>query len=288
MAAFGMYLMWGGLLPLYWRNVRGIGALETLAHRILWGAVLILVTTGPKAVRSTLHGVWPEPRRRLYAVLGALVIGCNWLIYIWGVRKSHMTEASLGYYIGPLMSLMLGHWVLKEPLRPLQWLACGAAVVGVGRLVMVGGTLPVFGLALASSFSLYGLLRKLSGLKGMQGFVVETTLLLPPALGLLCVLQVRGEALFFQAPPMSQLLLMGSGVLGSVPIILFGVAAQHLPLTTLGMMQFLAPTLGLVMAVFAFGETLSPPMWVAFGGIWFALGIWLVDSLWQASRQAAR
>lgn len=285
-AACGMYVMWGGVLPLYWRNVVGIGPLETLAHRILWGALLVLLTSGPSRCRATVGALWRDTAHRRYAVLSAAVIGSNWLIYIWGVRNSHMTEASLGYYIGPLFSMMLGRLVLKERLRPLQWLACATAAAGVVYLVVARGVTPVFGLALAATFAVYGLLRKLSGLRGMQGFIVETAFLVPFAAGMLVTLHLRGEAQFAAAPRMSQLLLMGSGLFGSVPIVLFGVAAQHLALTTLGMLQFLAPTLGLVMAVFAFGEALTPTLWVAFGAIWLALALWIADSAWATRRSA--
>jgi len=287
-AACGMYIMWGGVLPLYWRSIRGIGPWETLAHRILWGAVLLLLTAGPRTIAATVQTVWAQPRRRGYAVLGALIIGGNWLIYIWGVRQSRMTEASLGYYIGPLMSMVLGRLVLKEPLRPLQGLATLCAAGGVGCLVLRQGEMPVFGLALAATFSAYSLVRKLSGLKGMQGFIVETALLSPLALALLGALHLRGEALFWAAPWTTQVLLMGSGLLGSVPLVLFGVAAQHLRLTTLGILQFLAPTLGLLMAVFVFNEVLDTTLWLTFGGIWAALALWIADSVWVASRPAAR
>lgn len=279
-----MYVMWGGVLPVYWRHVVGIGPLETLAHRILWGALLVVLTTGLGQCRATVSQMWQDRARRRYALMGAAAIGGNWLIYIWGVRESRMTEASLGYYIGPLFSMVLGRLVLKERLRPLQWLACAAAASGVAYLVFSRGVTPVFGLALAATFALYGLLRKLSGLRGMQGFIVETALLVPFACGLLVTLHVRGEAQFLCAPRLSQLLLMGSGLFGSVPIILFGVAAQHLALTTLGMLQFLAPTLGLAMAVFVFHEALSPPLWIAFIAIWLALLLWIADSAWAARR----
>lgn len=282
-----MYVLWGGVLPLYWRSIRGIGPLETLAHRILWGAVLLVITTRRQAMAQALHFAFAQPKRRTYAIFGALVIASNWLIYIWGVRQSRMTEASLGYYIGPLMSMMLGHWVLKEPLRPLQRLAGLCAAGGVAHLVWWRGAAPVFGLALAGTFSLYGLLRKLSGLKGMQGFIVETVLLSPCAAGLLAVLHLQGKTQFFAAPLATQLLLMGSGILGSLPLILFGAAAQHLPLTTLGILQFLAPTLGLIMAIWAFGEPMNATLWITFGGIWAALSLWICDSLACASRLGA-
>jgi chloramphenicol-sensitive protein RarD len=286
-AALGMYVMWGGVLPVYWRTIHGIPPLETLAHRIFWGGMLLLVTVRPKGIYQALMALAKQPQRQRMALLGAAIIGSNWLIYILGVRQSRMMEASLGYYIGPLFSMLLGRLVLGEKLRASQKWAGALATVGVIHLVRQHGQLPWFGLALAGSFSAYSLVRKLSGLNGMQGFIVETAALLPSAALYIAYLALTGQSQFWGATPLSRGLLMGSGLMGSIPIVLFGVAAQGLPLTTLGLLQYLAPTIGLGMAIWRFGEPLTPTLWFTFGCIWTGLALWGLDSLWIVNRRAA-
>ena len=283
LAACGMYVMWGAVLPVYWRAIHGLDALETLAHRIVWGAALLFVLMRPTRIMASVGDLWRRGRPFRFAVLGAAIIASNWLIYIWGIRERRMLEASLGYYIGPLMSMWLGRAVLGERLRPLQTVSGFCAAAGVGYLVLLRGVVPVFGLALALTFSAYSLVRKMSGLRGVEGFTIETVLMCPFALAYLVWLQCHGTAQFFQAPLSARLLLMGSGVLGSVPLILFGVAAQGLRLTTLGMLQFLAPTLGFFMALVIYREPFNSALAVAFGGIWLGLGLWVADSLMMHS-----
>lgn len=285
LAALGMYAMWGAILPVYWRSVHGMPPLETLAHRVLWGAVFVGCAVGPRGIKAALADLRHDRRRQILVALGAALIGSNWLVYIWGVRAGRMMEASLGYYIGPLFSMCLGSLILGERLRSLQRLSVALAALGVAYLVGQRQVMPWFGLALAASFSAYSLVRKLSRLRGMQGFIVETVVLSPGALAYLIALNLRGEAQFLLAPKMTQALLMGSGVLGSLPIILFGVAAQGLRLTTLGLLQYLAPTLGLAMAVMVFGEPMTPTHWVTFSCIWAGIALWAWDSLTHASAQ---
>ncbi|KAF1068434.1 MAG: Protein RarD [Pseudomonas citronellolis] len=277
------YVMWG-LFPLYFKLLERIPALEIITHRAIWsalcGALLLLVWKHP--------GWWRELREnpRRFAVLGAsgVLIASNWLVYVWAVNNGHMLEASLGYYINPLVNVLLGLVVLRERLRPLQWLAVALAVIGVAQQVWQLGSLPWVSLALALTFGFYGLIRKQAPVEALPGLVVETWLLLPLALiWLIGFADGPSVHLDFWSTPQA-IWLAAAGPVTLIPLVCFNAAARHLPYATLGFLQYLAPTLVLLQAVLLFGETLSPARLTAFAFIWAGLLVYSFDAAYRLRR----
>ncbi|KRV80343.1 EamA family transporter RarD [Pseudomonas citronellolis] len=278
------YVIWG-LFPVYFKLLESIPALEIITHRAIWsalfGAALLLVWKHPGWWRELLD----NPRR--LAVLGAsgVLIASNWLVYVWAVNNGHMLEASLGYYINPLINVLLGLLVLRERLRPLQWVAVGLAALGVAQQVWQLGSLPWVSLVLALTFGFYGLIRKQAPVEALPGLVVETWMLLPLALGWLLLFADGPSAhLAFWTTPQA-LWLAAAGPITLVPLVCFNAAARHLPYATLGFLQYIAPTLVLLQAVLLFGEHLDSTRLVAFGCIWLALVVYSVD-IWYRLRRA--
>lgn len=278
------YVIWG-LFPVYFKLLESIPALEIITHRAIWsalfGAALLLVWKHPGWWRELLD----NPRR--LAVLGAsgVLIASNWLVYVWAVNNGHMLEASLGYYINPLINVLLGLLVLRERLRPLQWVAVGLAALGVAQQVWQLGSLPWVSLVLALTFGFYGLIRKQAPVDALPGLVVETWMLLPLALGWLLLFADGPSAhLAFWTTPQA-LWLAAAGPITLVPLVCFNAAARHLPYATLGFLQYIAPTLVLLQAVLLFGEHLDSTRLVAFGCIWLALVVYSVD-IWYRLRRA--
>lgn len=271
------YVIWG-LFPLYFKLLASIPALEIVVHRVLWSALgaalLLLLWRHP--------GWWRElrdnPQRLGVLTLSGLLIACNWLIYVWAVNNAHMVEASLGYYINPLINVLLGLLLLGERLRRLQWLAVALAAVGVAQQVWQLGSLPWVSLLLALSFAFYGLLRKRAPVAALPGLAVETWLLLPLALGWLWLHPDAGSSQqAFWSSSQAWWLAM-AGPVTVLPLLCFNAAARHLPYATLGFLQYLAPTLVLLQAVFFFGETLEPARLLAFACIWTALVVYSLDA----------
>ncbi len=278
------YVIWG-LFPLYFKLLEQIPALEIVVHRVLWSALgavlLLLVWKHP--------GWWRElrahPRRLAMLALSGLLIACNWLIYVWAVNNGHMLEASLGYYINPLVNVLLGLLLLGERLRRLQWLAVALAVSGVAQQVWQLGSLPWVSLLLALSFAFYGLIRKQAPVAALPGLAVETWMLLPVALGWLWLhpTAASSQADFWDSSQGWWLAMAGPVTL--IPLICFNAAARHLPYATLGFLQYLAPTLVLLLAVFLYDEPLAPANLLAFACIWAALLVYSLD-IWRVLRRS--
>ena len=272
------YLIWG-LFPLYFKAIQAVPAAEIIVHRILWsalfGGALLLVWKHP--------GWWRElrahPRRLAVLALSGSLIASNWLIYVWAVNNDRMLEASLGYYINPLVNVLLGLLLLGERLRRLQWLAVVLAAVGVAQQVWQVGSLPWVSLALALTFGFYGLIRKQAPVAALPGLVVETWLLVPVAVGWLLLHPEAGSAQASFLTSSQALWLMAAGPVTLVPLVSFNAAARHLPYTTLGFLQYLAPTLVLMQAVWLFGEHLSASTLIAFMFIWAGLALFSVDAV---------
>lgn len=266
----GAYGCWG-LLPLYLKALSPTPALEILCHRVLW-AQLFLVAIVWRRGRLAELGSTLRPSRTLAALgFSTLLIAANWLVYIWAVVSGHVLEASLGYYVNPLLSVLLGVLVLKErPDRPAL-LAVALAAVAVGWLVVRSGSLPWISLALALSFGLYGLLRKRLPVGPLMAVGVETTLLLPLVAGYLAFLGWTGRGQFLAGKAALDALLVLAGPVTAIPLLFFAAAAQRLPLWTLGLLQYLSPTLQFLLAVAVFGEPLSRDRLIAFVLIWAAL-----------------
>ncbi|MBD9482902.1 EamA family transporter RarD [Pseudomonas sp. PDM14] len=277
------YVIWG-LFPLYFKAIAAVPAVEIIVHRVLWsalfGALLLMLWKHP--------GWWRELRsnpRRLAVLTGSgLLIAANWLVYVWAVNNGRMLEASLGYYINPLINVLLGMLLLGERLRRLQWVAVGLAVIGVLQQVWQVGSLPWVSLVLALTFGFYGLIRKQAPVAALPGLVVETWLLLPVALAwlLLHPAAVSSQASFWSEP--QAFWLIAAGPVTLIPLLCFNAAARHLPYTTLGFLQYIAPTLVMLLAVLVYGETLAANKLLAFLFIWAGLVVYSVD-IWLGARR---
>ncbi len=267
------FLCWA-LFPLYFKLVDVVPAVEILAHRVVW---TVLLVTGLLMVRRGWSAVWVVfAKRRLLATLAlsAVVITINWGVFIWAIAHDRVLEASLGYYINPLVSVVLGVAVLRERLRPLQWAAVGLAAAGVAYQIIGLGAFPWVALTLAISFGFYGLIRKLAAVDAYSGLFVETLILSPLALVYLIWLAALGEGAFGRGNWQLDGLLALSGIITALPLILFVAGAQRIRLSTLGLLQYIVPTGQFILAVFVFGESLTSGTLVTFGCIWTALAVY--------------
>lgn len=266
------YLTWG-FFPLYWPLLEPAGALEILAHRVVWAlmliAVMLLVVRRWHAVREIMR----DRRRMLILVVAAITIAINWGTYIWGVNNGHVVETSLGYFINPLVTVVIGVVILGERLRPIQWGAVGLATVAVVELTIDYGRLPYVALALAFSFGTYGLMKKKANLPALEGLALETILLAPIALIYLGSLQATGDLVFGHDGWVNVALLAATGVMTAFPLLMFAGAATRVPLTTLGLLQYLTPTMQFILGLVVFHEEMTGPRWVGFVLIWGALAI---------------
>ncbi|MEU8340399.1 chloramphenicol-sensitive protein RarD [Actinomadura meyerae] len=278
-AGVGAYVMWG-LFPLYWPLLKPAGAGEILAHRIMWSLVAVGAVL---AVRRA----WARVGRRqvLLLVGAAVVISVNWWTYIYAVNSGHTIEASLGYFINPLISVLFGVVVFRERLRPWQWAAVGLGAVAVVVLTADYGRPPWIALVLALAFGLYGLLKKFADMPSAESLAVETAVLFLPALGFVLLLEGRGDAAFGHAGVGNAVLLAGAGVVTAVPMMLFNAAAVRLPMTALGMLQYLAPVLQFAIGFLVQHEDMPPSRWTGFLLVWVAL----VTLTWEglSRREAA-
>ena len=283
-AGLAAYLLWG-LFPLYWPLLEPAGPVEILAHRIVWSVVvvgaLLALTQGFRWVREIGR------RRAALLALAAALITLNWGMYIYGVNSGHVVETSLGYFINPLVTVALAVVVLGERLRRAQWIAVGVAGVAVIVLTVAYGRLPWIALTLAFSFGFYGLVKKQVGVGGTQSLAVETAFLLGPALLFLVVLEASGNGTFASEGPEHALLLAGGGIVTAIPLMLFGAAAVRIPLTTIGVLQYLAPILQFAIGVGINGEHMPASRWAGFALVWVAVAVFSYDSL-QVRRAAQR
>ncbi len=283
--ALGAYGLWG-LFPLYWKLLGHVPALEILTHRMVWSLVFLLAVLAVQR-RWTWVGRVGWRTAGLY-LLTATVLAWNWYLYIWAVNAGFVVETSLGYFINPLISVVLGVVFLSERMRTGQWLAVGVAAAGVAWLTWQYGSPPWIALTLAGSFALYGLLRKQAPLPSLEGLSMETGLLFLPALGYLLWLQANGEASFLSNGSLTMGLLLGAGVATAVPLLLFGLAAHRIRLSTLGLTQYLAPTIQFLLGVFLYREPFGRADLVGFGLIWTALLIYSVEGLSRSQGARSR
>lgn len=277
-AAIGAYVMWG-LFPLLLKPLQGVPAMEVVAHRIFWSALLLAFLLLFGRGFASVWNVIKNPPMLTRVSLGALVIMANWLIFIWAVGEGRLLEASLGYFITPLVNTLFGMSILRERLSRLQQLALLFAVLGVINEAVHLGSLPWISLVLAFASGLYGLLRKQLAMDPSSGLFLETLIVLPFALAWLLWLELHGGGHFAREPWPVDLLLFTSGLATALPLLLFAVAARSLPLTTIGFLQYLTPSISFLLAVFVFQETLSPNSTLTFAAIWFSLTIYSVDIL---------
>jgi chloramphenicol-sensitive protein RarD len=273
----GAYALWG-VLPIYFKTIADVASVDIVAHRVLWSlpflALLVALSRGWSQVRAAAS----KPRVLGVLAITALLIGANWLLYVYAVTSGHILAASFGYYLNPLANVLLGRFVLKEQLSRMQWLA--VAIAGAGIIVLAAGALGQLwiSLTLCISFALYGLLRKVIPADAVTGLAIETALLFPLAIAWLAWRTASG-APAFGSTERDAVLLVLAGVVSTTPLLLFNAAAKRLPYSTLGMLQFLAPTLQFLIAVLLYGEPFTRPHAVAFTAIWTALALYIVALL---------
>ena len=285
-AGLSAYLLWG-CFPLYFPLLEPAGGVEIVAHRVIWSLLFVaLLLTALR--RWSLVRAAVTDRRTLLVLAGAsALIAANWLVFVYGVNSGHVVETSLGYFINPLVSVLLGVVVFSERLRPLQWTAVGLATVAVVVLTIDYGRPPWIALTLAATFGSYGLLKKLVRVEAAPGLFVETAVAFVPALVVLGVLHGTGRGTAGSEGTGHLLLLMASGIATAVPLLLFAAAARRIPLSTVGLLQYVTPLMQLALGVFVFHEPMPPARLVGFAIVWAALAVFTIDSL-RAARAAGR
>ncbi|MFD8531985.1 EamA family transporter RarD [Streptosporangium canum] len=280
------YTMWG-LFPLYWPLLKPAGALEILAHRIAWSLVAVVAILAVRRHWSWFRELMRAPKKVGLLALAAVIVTVNWGVYIYAVNTGHVVESALGYFINPLVSVLFGVFLLKERLRPWQWGAVGLGTLAVVVLTLDYGRLPWIALVLAVSFGTYGLVKKIAQVSAAESLTIETLVLLLPALGYLVYLQGQGGATFGSLGAGHALLLAGGGVITAIPLLCFTSAAIRIPLTTIGLLQYIAPVLQFIVGVFVVHEVMPPSRWAGFAIVWLALSVFTWDSL-RAARAARR
>ncbi|MGC5332061.1 EamA family transporter RarD [Micromonospora sp. DT62] len=283
---FVAYLLWG-FFPLYLRLMRPAGPLEILAHRIVWSVVFVALLLAAMRNVGFLRALLRRPRALAGIGVAAALIAVNWGTYIYGVTSERVVETALGYFINPLVVVLLGVTVLRERLRPTQWVALGIGGLAVAVLAVDYGRLPYLALVLAFSFAGYGLAKKQLGLPAAEGLFVESAVLALPALAYVGWLTARGEGTFGQVSVGHTLLLVSAGAATAIPLLLFAGAANRLPLTGLGMIQYLAPILQLGCGVLIFHEPMPPARVAGFALVWAALIVFTVDAVRHTRRTRA-
>ena len=277
------FALWG-IFPLFFRRLAMLPAGEVLAHRIVWSLVFVLIVLGVRRQWGWLRPLLGQPRVLGAFAASALLLAVNWLTYIWSVNNGHVIDASLGYFITPLVNVLLGYTVLHERPRRGQWIALALATAGVVWLTVQAGQLPWIALVLAASFGSYGLLRKVAVLGPLEGLTLEAMLLAPLAVAALLFWQVQGSGQFPLPDTATNLWLLAAGPITAVPLLLFAAGARRISMTTLGLMQYIGPTIQFGLGVWLFGEPFGGARLLGFGLIWLALAVYSVEG-WRAARR---
>lgn len=280
-AAISAYALWG-LLPLYWKALHDVPARHILAHRIVWSCVVLAGLVAVRREWRVLAAAARHVRTLAIYLVAAILLALNWFTYIWAVNSDRIVESSLGYYINPLVSVVLGVMVLRERLRRIQWLAVLGAGCGVLYLTLHYGQFPWLALALAMSFGLYGLMKKTAPLPALPGLAIETFMLLLPALAYLVWLQRAGPGAFGGGGGSRTALLVLSGGVTVLPLLLFAQAARQVRLSTMGVLQYISPSLGLAIGVLVYGEPFPRPRLIGFAIIWASLLTYWVEGAWRS------
>lgn len=280
------YILWG-LLPLYIKALHGIAPVEILLHRMVWSLVFLAIILAARRHWAWLRSVWSQPRLLMGFTASAALLCGNWFIYIWAVAANRVVDASLGYFINPLLSVLLGVVFLHERLRPVQWAAIALASAGVAWLTFAAGQLPWIALALAATFGGYGLLRKTASLGALEGLSLETLLLFPFALTALGWLFSTGQDGFTHASPLVQFLATMAGPVTAVPLLFFAAAARRIPLSMLGLLQYTGPTLQLLLGVWLYHEPFPADKQLGYALIWLSLALYAAEGFWVGRRREA-
>jgi chloramphenicol-sensitive protein RarD len=279
------FLCWG-LFPLYFHAISEVPPLQILLHRVLWSLLFLAIVLSVRHQWKWLGELRSQPRVMISFAVSALLLSGNWLLYIWAVNSGHVIEASLGYFINPLVNVMLGYLVLKERLRSGQWAAIGLAAIGVLWLTWQAGHMPWIALLLAASFGGYGLMRKTAKLGALEGLSFETMILFPIALAYLVWLTMHGQNSFITTSSDStRWLLVASGPITAIPLLLFASGARKIPLSVLGLLQYIGPTIQLSLGVFVFHEAFTQARLIGFALIWGALALYAVEGLLVSRRK---
>ena len=275
--AAGAYGCWG-LVPLYWRLLQQVPAGQLLAHRIIWSFATLLIIL-------LMLRQWKKFRKEAFSLrilgiylIAAILITINWLTYVWAVNSGHIVESSLGYFINPLLSMLFGVIFFRERLRLWQWIPVGLAALGVIYLTVAIGKLPWIALTLASSFAVYGIVKKIAPLGSLFGLMLETLILVIPATLYLFFTDSAGTGAFFRTGVENDLLMIGAGVITTFPLLMFASAAQKIPLSWIGILQFISPTLQFLCGVVVFGEGFSHKQLIGYGMVWIALTMFALES----------
>ncbi|MGW2043704.1 EamA family transporter RarD [Streptomyces sp. NPDC001858] len=279
-AAYGMW----GLVPLYWPLLKPAGATEILAHRMVWSLAFVAVALFVVRRWAWAGELLRQPRRLGLIVIAAALITVNWGVYIWAVNSGHVIEASLGYFINPLVTIAMGVLILKERLRPVQWAAVGVGFGAVLVLTVAYGRPPWISLCLALSFATYGLVKKKVNLGGVESLTAETAVQFLPALGYLLWLSAHGDATFTTEGLGHAALLASTGIVTALPLVCFGAAAIRVPLSTLGLLQYMTPVFQFLLGVVYFGEAMPAERWAGFALVWLAL-VLLTGDAWRSARR---
>ncbi|EOA6597283.1 TPA: EamA family transporter RarD [Vibrio vulnificus] len=276
--ALGAYTMWG-IAPIYFKSLAAVSPLEILSHRVVWSFFLLAALLHFGRHWRTVRDVLTSKSKMLYLVTTAILVGANWLIFIWAVNANHMLDASLGYYINPLINVLLGMLFLGERLRKLQWFAVTLAACGVLVQLVVFGSVPIVAIALAFSFGFYGLLRKKVSVDAQTGLFIETLVMLPTAAIYLLFIADTPTSNMLANPSQLNLLLIAAGVVTTLPLLCFTGAATRLKLSTLGFFQYIGPSLMFLLAVLIYGEAFTSDKALTFAFIWGALVVFSFDGL---------
>ncbi|WPC66757.1 EamA family transporter RarD [Rhodoferax ferrireducens] len=278
------YTAWG-LLPVFFKQLIRVNAFEIVMHRMVWSLVFLLCVLAVLKRWAWLRDLARQPRVLLAFAVSALLLSVNWSVYVWAVQNAHMVDASLGYFILPLVNVALGFAFLNERPRPGQWLAVAVAAAGVLWLTVQAGRLPWVALVLAITFGIYGLLRKLAKLGALEGLTLETLLLWPMAVGMLAWWAWHGQGALVQGDPATLGWLLLAGPLTAIPLLLFAAGARRIPMATLGILQYISPSLQMLLGVWLYGEAFEPARAIGFYLIWAALLLYSADSFWNARKQ---
>jgi len=284
-AGTAAFAIWG-LFPVYLHPLRGVPALQVIAHRITWSCLLLVAWWLLGGDLGVLRVTLARPALLARLALTATLISVNWLVYVWSVTHNHIVDTSLGYYINPLVNVLLGVIVLRERLNRAQWTAIGLAALAVLYLALLAGRPPWIAGTLAVSFSLYGFVRKIISVDALPGLTIETLLLMPLAVGYLAWCQSAGSGALTTQGAGVAALLIGSGLVTAIPLFLFAYGARSLPYSTVGVLQYIAPSLQLLCGVVLYHESFGPARAAGFALIWVALLIYAVDGIWRARRAA--
>lgn len=271
------YTLWG-FFPIYWKLLQNVPALQVIGHRIAWSFVLLIAVILLTRQWQNFYSVVQSPKTLALYSIAAVLLSVNWLIYVWGVNAGFIVETSLGYFINPLISVLLGVIFLRERLRVMQWVPVALAAAGVLYLTLAYGRLPAIALSLAFSFGIYGLVKKLAPLGSLYGLTLETALVFPLALFYLAFVDFRGTGSFLHEGALTDLLLVGTGAVTSIPLLMFASAARQIPLTMIGVLQYIAPTIQFLIGVFLYHEPFDRSRLIGFGLVWIALIVFWVEN----------